>query len=112
MTSDTIGAASCANGNGQGTTGGLLRTRYYPRQLVTAADLTADQDYVRERLRQRNRLLHGCGVICGLLVHAEDDAEGKQQLTVGAGSAIDGLGNEIVVPQDVSFAAEDLCWVS
>ena len=53
-----------------GTHPGLTRTRYFPRRLVTAADLTADQDYLRERLRRHNRYLHGCGIVCGLEVGA------------------------------------------
>lgn len=42
--------------------------RYYPRQLITPADLTLEQDYFRDRLRRHNRLLHGWGVVCGALV--------------------------------------------
>src|SRR5215211_7302343 len=39
----------------------LPQPRYFPRQVVTADDLTADQEYFRERLRRHNRMLHGCG---------------------------------------------------
>jgi hypothetical protein len=42
--------------------------RYYPRQLITPADLTLEQDYFRDRMRRHNRLLHGWGVVCGALV--------------------------------------------
>jgi hypothetical protein len=42
--------------------------RYYPRQLITPADLTLEQYYFRDRLRRHNRLLHGWGVVCGALV--------------------------------------------
>lgn len=41
------------------------RPRYYARQLITADDLTLEQDYFRSRLRLHNRLLHGWGVVCG-----------------------------------------------
>src|SRR5215472_14359546 len=41
------------------------RPRYYARQLITADDLTLEQDYFRARLRLHNRLLHGWGVVCG-----------------------------------------------
>ena len=63
------------NSNGNTGAGQLLRPRYFPRQMVTAADLTADQEYFRDRLRRHNRLLHGCGVICGLLARVSTDAE-------------------------------------
>jgi hypothetical protein len=42
--------------------------RYYPRQLITPADLTLEQDYFRDRHRRHNRLIHGWGVVCGALV--------------------------------------------
>ena len=41
------------------------RPRYYARQLITADDLTLEQDYFRSKLRLHNRLLHGWGVVCG-----------------------------------------------
>ena len=33
----------------------LERVRYYPRQLMTAEDMRAEQDYFVERLRRHNR---------------------------------------------------------
>ena len=33
---------------------------------MTEAEFTAEQDYVRERLRRHNRALHGVGVVRGL----------------------------------------------
>jgi len=52
--------------------------RYYARQLITADDLTLEQDYFRSRLRMHNRLLHGWGVVCGADVCyvAKTDANG------------------------------------
>jgi hypothetical protein len=44
------------------------RPRYYARQLITADDLTLEQDYFRDKLRRHNRLLHGWGVVCGAQV--------------------------------------------
>ena len=46
----------------------LERPRYYPRQLVTPDILTLGQDYLRNKQRIHNRMLHGWGVVCGLLV--------------------------------------------
>jgi hypothetical protein len=44
------------------------RPRYYARQLITADDLTLEQDYFRDKSRRHNRLLHGWGVVCGAQV--------------------------------------------
>lgn len=46
-------------------TGVLERPRYFPRQLLTPAELTLEQQYFRDKLRRHNRLLHGWGVVCG-----------------------------------------------
>ena len=40
-----------------------LAQRYFARQLLTADDLTADQQHVLARFRRHNRLLHGWGVV-------------------------------------------------
>ena len=50
------------------TTGGLERTRFFARQLVTPDDLTQDQIYFREKHRRHNRMLHGWGIVCGACV--------------------------------------------
>lgn len=46
----------------------LERPRYYPRQLVTPDVLTLGQEYLRNKQRIHNRMLHGWGVVCGLMV--------------------------------------------
>ncbi len=38
---------------------GLERVHYFPRQLITANDMTAEQDYFRQKQRRHNRFLHG-----------------------------------------------------
>ena len=76
----------------------LTRPRYFPRQVVTAADLNAEQDYFRELLRRHNRYLHGCGVVCGLEVLTGRDAAGRSIVRITPGHAIDPQGNDIHVP--------------
>lgn len=66
------------------------RVRYFTGQLLSAADLQAEQDYTRDRLRRHNRWLHGWGVVGGLTVSVSRD-----EVVVAPGLAIDGLGNEI-----------------
>ena len=42
----------------------LERTRYFPRQIVTAEDLQQDGNYFLDKHRRHNRLLHGWGIKC------------------------------------------------
>jgi predicted flap endonuclease-1-like 5' DNA nuclease len=87
-----------ANGSSGG--GLLVRPRYFPRQVVTADDLTTDQAYLRERLRRHNRYLHGCGVVCGLeVVPTDPDESGTPQVVVTPGYALGPYGDEIYVPE-------------
>jgi WD40 repeat protein len=81
-----------------GATVQLERPRYFPRQLVTAGDLNDDQRYVRQRLGLVNRLLHGCGVICGLDVLPGTPQAGQPAVVVTPGYALGPQGDEIYVP--------------
>ena len=85
-------------GTGQGGTGPLVRPRFFPRQVVTADDLTAGEEYLRERLRRHNRLLHGFGIVAGLDVARGPDLGGVPSVTVTPGYAISPDGDEIFVP--------------
>ena len=86
--------------NGASVSGLLVRPRYFPRQVVTAEDLTTDQAYLRERLRRHNRFLHGCGVVCGLeVVPTDPDESGTPQVVITPGYALDPYGDEIYVPE-------------
>jgi Quinohemoprotein amine dehydrogenase, alpha subunit domain III len=78
------------------------RPRYYARQLITADDLTLEQEYFRSKLRTHNRLLHGWGVICGAEVCRTPQAEKKEdyqywKVLVRPGYALDCCGNEIYI---------------
>ena len=44
----------------------LRRLRYFHGQMLSALDFQREQDYFREKLKLRNRCLHGFGVACGL----------------------------------------------
>jgi hypothetical protein len=69
-------------------------------QVLTAADLTALQDYVRAKNRLHSRYLHGWGVVCGLEVIC-NDCEGS--VTVKPGYALDPCGEDIIVAEPVRF---------
>ena len=88
--------------------GGLLRSHYFPRQLVTAADLTTDQRYEQQLWRLHNQHLIGCGVVCGLEVFFAEavapvnsaNQTALLQLKVTPGYAISPQGDSIVVPTE------------
>jgi hypothetical protein len=104
------GTCTCAWTGGEGNVG-LERTRFYPRQIVTPDDLTQDQVYFRDKYRRHNRLLHGWGLVCGLVVERcaapnPQDGEDPCRVRVTGGYALDPYGDEVVVPDDVVI---DLC---
>jgi hypothetical protein len=83
--------------------GPLERVRYFPRQLITADDMRAEQHYFRERLRRHNLFLHGWGVVCGCRV-VPAPANGQPWLvTVCPGYVVGPQGDEIVIPDPVNF---------
>ena len=79
----------------------LDRPRYLNGRMLTAKDFTDEQNYGREKLRRHNRVLHGCGVVCGLAVAADDSPTAPWGVRVGAGLALDRYGNELVVTAPV-----------
>ena len=83
--------------------GGLERTRFFPRQLVTPEDLTQDQHYFREKIRRHNRMLHGWGVVCGARVAMGDSA---CEVIVEPGYILGPYGDEITIDRKVTV---DVC---
>jgi len=77
------------------------RPRYFPRQIITAEDLTLEQDYFRNKLRRHNRLLHGWGVVCGALVcpvwKCQDKLVEPWKVTVQPGYILGPYGDEILI---------------
>lgn len=74
------------------------RPRYFPRQVITADDLTADQDYFRDKLRRHNRMLHGWGIRCGALAEAVKNSDGSFKpwfVKINPGYIIGPYGDEI-----------------
>ncbi len=83
----------------------LSRPRFFDGRLLTAEDLTREQEYVIGKLKRHNRSLHGFGVVAGLKVTL---TPGK--IIVDAGLALDCEGNEIAIdsPQTIdSLATSD-----
>jgi hypothetical protein len=82
---------------------GMERVRYFSRQLITADDMLAEQQYFRQKLRRHNRFLHGWGVVCGLEVLASATSTYPWQVIVGVGYALGPYGDEIYVAEPRCF---------
>jgi hypothetical protein len=78
----------------------LKRPRYFAGNLLTAADLELEQQYVREKSKLHNRALHGFGIVFGLKVTVD-----AGQVLVEPGLALDCEGNEVVVSAAQSIPA-------
>jgi len=88
----------------------LERVRFFPRQLLTADDMRAEQEYFRERVRRHNRYLHGWGVVCGCTI--EPIGPEKQfNVRVCPGYVIGPQGDDIwidnCVEVDIRTGAQD-----
>lgn len=79
------------------------RVRYFSRQLLTADDMRAEQEYFREKQRQHNRLLHGWGVVCGMEVMKPEGGDPDWQVTVGPGSVVTPQGDDLLLSEKVKF---------
>jgi len=79
------------------------RVRYFPRQLLTADDMRAEQEYFREKQRRHNRFLHGWGVVCGLEVKQPTDKDSNWQVTVCPGYVVTPQGDEILLTDTIQF---------
>jgi hypothetical protein len=78
---------------------GRERVRYFSRQLITANDLTTEQEHFREKLRRHNRFLHGSGVVCGLEVTAAPTEGAPWRVRISEGYALGPHGDEIYVAE-------------
>lgn len=72
------------------------RNAYFYGKLMDVAHFQMEQDYFNAKRWMLNRLTLGTGIMCGLQVRVRDE-----QLCVARGVAIDGLGREIIVPNEV-----------
>jgi len=73
----------------------VKRVNYFSGQLLTTADLQAEQVYFIEKLKRHNQYLHGFGVAQGLEVSLSDSPPGE--VIVQPGMAIDQCGHEVVL---------------
>jgi hypothetical protein len=80
--------------------GPIQRPEFFEGQVLAAADLGAVVGYGRNQLARHERYLHEWGIAFGL-----DLNWANNQLTIGAGVAIDGTGREIVVDSSSTIDA-------
>ncbi len=71
------------------------RNHYFHGKMLDAYHFQLESAYFNLQRRMLNRLVTGCGVVCGLDV--QKDGEKQDRVVIRAGVAIDCCGNEIVV---------------
>jgi hypothetical protein len=84
------------------------RPRYYARQIITADDMTLEQEYFRGKLRMHNRMLHGWGIVCGADVSPVEKAGNPMedepwQVLIEPGYILGPYGDEIVIDCERKF---------
>jgi hypothetical protein len=87
----------------------IQRAKFGPGMLLQSEDLEQLNSSSRDLSRLLFRSLFGCGVVCGLTVSAKTDNCGNTMVSVGAGLALNCIGDPIYVPKNVTFAATDGC---
>jgi hypothetical protein len=99
-----------ADGNGSETTteetGKLKsfeRNKYFYGKLMTVRDFETEQRYGIEKDHLLNRLIHGVGLVCGLEVSEPKLVDGKLQINISPGVALDCCGREIVVENNGTY---------
>jgi hypothetical protein len=81
----------------------LERVHYFPRQLMTADDMLAEQEYFRQKLRRHNRFLHGWGMVCGGDVKPYPDKDHPWRVRVCPGYLITPQGDEVCIAEPMNF---------
>jgi hypothetical protein len=76
----------------------LTRNKYFAGKVLSEQDFTAEQTYVREKVRLHNLNLHGWGIASGLKVSTTSDRKG---IVVSPGMALDRYGRELVLHRPV-----------
>ena len=86
---------------------GPQRVNFYAGQLLSVADFTAEQDYVRHTTHRRNRVLYGAGVVTGLHVTLERTGS-NAKVVIAPGLAFNARGEEIevCVPTSLTLPAQ------
>ena len=81
----------------------LERMRYFPRELITADDMRAEQEYFVNKMRRHNRFLHGWGVVCGCNVVPKPTDGHPWQVQVCPGYVVAPQGDDILINDCITF---------
>lgn len=82
---------------------GFKRTNFFPWMLVTEKEFQVEQAYLNGKRKLLNQMLHGWGVVCGLIMRSSSEEGKKDIITITRGLAFDYCGNEIYVDKDYDF---------
>jgi hypothetical protein len=99
VTTTTSGSPSTSCGSTPGEITSTERVRYFARQLITADDLTQEQNYIRAKMRRHNRMLHGWGVVCGCAVTPNQN---DYTVCIQPGYALSPQGDEILIDRTIA----------
>jgi hypothetical protein len=80
------------------------RNRYFFGKVMGVDDFTAEQDYLRDKHRRHNLLLHGVGVVWGLDVSVHTSQADGGQIHVAPGLALSPEGEELAVCMPLTSA--------
>jgi hypothetical protein len=81
------------------------RVRYYHGMLLREQEFIDDQRYHYDQQRHANSVLHGTGIVDGLVVGVDPE---RNRLKIGRGSAIDDCGRVIQVCEDIELCISNL----
>lgn len=74
----------------------IRRPRFFEGKILRADDLELLRSHLDDRQARHHRLLHGWGIIGGLIPRLRDGSGGKE-IVIGTGAALDGRGRELIV---------------
>ncbi|MDB9496283.1 hypothetical protein PN441_05205 [Spirulina major CS-329] len=86
----------------------LQRPNYFPGQYLLDEDFELAHRYLSDRQRYVNSRLHLAGIVEGLEVEA---IAGQPEVVIKSGTAIDGEGNLVILPEDVTRKINGLGWL-
>ncbi len=84
---------------------GTQRVRYYHGMLLREQEFIDDQRYHHDQHRHANSVLHGTGIVDGLVVEVDPE---QNRLKIRRGSAIDDCGRVIQVCEDIELCISNL----
>src|SRR5437868_5060318 len=90
----------------------LSRPEFQAGGPLTASALKNEQNYLRQRLRNHERFLHGWGVVCGLQVVPAGDPARPWAIRVCPGFAITACGDPIEVCCSQVVDPHDWLWLA